>query len=240
MKKILSLGAFLIVFIIIAFIIVAFKDKDITPVVEKKILKEEEISFSYEEEYFREETDRHIFNIKYPKTNIEDINNEFNLYIEDLKNIILESEDSDFIQSRSYVLDTSFDVKESDKYITFIFQSSVDTGGAHPNVAIKTFTYTTEGEKVDIFKYLKIEFDDVFLIDNISTVVKDKLRSRYDDEYIYEQIERGAAPSYENFELFYEEDGEIYFIFPPYSVGPYALGIQEVSVSKSYLENEAE
>jgi hypothetical protein len=133
---------------------------------------------------------------------------------------------------RRFTMDIAHETYTSPKTISFVFTIYEDTMGAHPNASYRTFTFDTEtGEELllsDLFfsaNYLD------FLSENSRAHIKERLGGDVNSEY----LEGGTTPDAPNFQHFYLTDTELVIIFPPYQVGPWAIGTQLARFPKETL-----
>jgi len=140
-------------------------------------------------------------------------------------------------QGRKYTISIDFEVSESPRTISYVYTIYEDTLGAHPNGTYRTFTFNKETGAL-------VTLDDLFTgnylirLSEISRaelpgIISAKTQTEADVEY----IESGTAPTAENFQNFALQGDTFVLIFPPYQVGPYALGTQFVEVPMSELSD---
>lgn len=110
------------------------------------------------------------------------------------------------------------------------------SGAAHGNFAFKTLNFDTRNTLIEI------RLDDLFKADcnyleRISELTIKQLcreyweKTREDaDENTIEWFRDGASPDIGNFENFLITDKGLTFLFPPYQVGPYAMGTWTVEI----------
>lgn len=128
------------------------------------------------------------------------------------------------LQIDTFVATTSATVS----YVVSIYEY---TGGAHGGTAVKAFTYDRKGKF--------ISEKDLFGENNWRPVVseiayqylKEKLKENTTDEVLKE----GTTPIGNNLDVWYLKGDDIVFVFGQYQIGPYALGIQAVLISKEKL-----
>jgi micrococcal nuclease len=122
------------------------------------------------------------------------------------------------------IVDTK--IASSTNTISFIVQAYRYTGGAHGSSQINTFVYNSD-------KKLITE-DDIFKDSSWRNLISEKSRDYFRKElgvYLDENmLSSGTSPDLNNFNNFYISGNNIVFIFEEYSIGPYALGIQEFSI----------
>lgn len=231
-----------ILFLIILFVAIVvfglgFFNRANAPVIdEEQRVNEVPEQLSYTEEVINEEDEKFSINIKYPKTNNQAINNEINNFIESSVNKFKSDADEfgdlpDYLKERKYRMDIWFNFYESSKYKSFVFLTSTDTLGAHPNSFYNTLNFDNDSKSISITDFLVKEFNDLNVIDDISAISYVKLeRELGKDAMETGWVEDGVAPEIENFQDFYVLEDKIVFLFEPYAIGPYAWSSKEVEV----------
>lgn len=125
----------------------------------------------------------------------------------------------------------------SQKTISLLLQASPYTAGAaHPNHVTIPFTYDVEAKKevhfADLFnpktEYLK-RLSELTIA---QLIAESKKKGTY-YEAKEQTIRAGAAPKAENFAVFSIDAGNLVLTFDPYQVGPYAEGVQTVTIARA-------
>jgi outer membrane lipoprotein-sorting protein len=115
--------------------------------------------------YIDEEDEERIISILYPSVGIEQIDKEIKEYVDSEANTFKEMEYISFSGAK-YILDIDyFPVKFNDDIISFKFNKSDYTGGAHGNQYIACFTYNIKENKR---LYLNDFFSSETYLDKIS------------------------------------------------------------------------
>lgn len=155
----------------------------------------------------------------------------------------LRPEDIDFLelgQDRKYALGIDYDAYRGPNTVSYVFLIYADTMGAHPNAYYRTFTF-------DASTGAELELGDLFspgtpYLEHFSAVSRERLipliaeKTQTDESDVdRDYVESGTTPRAENFQWFYLSGDTLTLIFPPYQVGPYVLGVQEVPVPLSEL-----
>lgn len=139
------------------------------------------------------------------------------------------------LDQRKHALDIKYEGKSGPHTVSYIYLMYMDTGGAHPNTYYRTFTF-------DKKTGTGLHVEDVFAsgVDYL-TLLSEKSRaalpaiiaakgglsvSEVDTDY----IAQGTTPDEDNFTNWYIEGTNLVIVFPPYQVGPYVIGVQEVSI----------
>lgn len=140
-----------------------------------------------------------------------------------------------FDQGRKYELEMDFEVSESPKTLTYVYTIYEDTLGAHPNAYYRTFTFDkatgTELTASDLFAGTYLQKLSQISRAKLPGVISEKSGVEADIEY----IETGTTPTAENFQTYALQNDQLILIFPPYQVGPYALGTQFVEIPLSEI-----
>lgn len=134
-------------------------------------------------------------------------------------------------ESMPFELQIDTHVATTTQTVSYIVSLYEYTGGAHGITAIQTFTYDKDGKFVGE--------KEVFGESNWRPVVseltyqylKEKLKEITSDDVLKE----GTAPIGNNLNLWYLKGDDVVFVFGQYQIGAYALGIQEVPVSRKKL-----
>lgn len=123
-------------------------------------------------------------------------------------------------------------------YNPFIFGIKFDvyeyTGGAHGNVYFKTFTFDNSTNSL-------VTLNDLFTdassgLETVATLVREDLATREYFEPGDDWMLEGTAPTPENYSNFTLSSDSLTIYFPPYQVGPYAMGPQQVSIPLTMLD----
>lgn len=130
-----------------------------------------------------------------------------------------------------YDLQIDTTVATTSQTVSYVVSLYEYTGGAHGITAIQAFTYDKDGKFVGE--------KEVFGENNWRPVVseltyqylKEKLKENTSDDVLKE----GTAPIGNNLSVWYLKGGDVVFVFGQYQIGAYALGIQEVPVSREKL-----
>jgi hypothetical protein len=136
---------------------------------------------------------------------------------------------------RKQALDITYKTYTAPKTVSYVYLIYVDTFGAHPNGYYRTFVFdkaTGEG----------LHLDDIFTpsadyLGVLSMESRTKLKATLGADAALDMLEAGTTPDADNFQNFYLSGGDLVLIFPPYQVGPYAIGTQEVRISRISLGN---
>lgn len=130
-----------------------------------------------------------------------------------------------------YDLQIDTTVATTSETVSYVVSLYEYTGGAHGITAIQAFRYDKDG------KYVGEK--EVFGESNWRPVVseltyqylKEKLKENTSDDVLKE----GTAPIGNNLSVWYLKGDDVVFVFGQYQIGAYALGIQEVAISREKL-----
>lgn len=143
---------------------------------------------------------------------------------------------------RRYTLAITYEKASSPASISYIFTSYEDTFGAHPNTNFLTETFDLKTGKHLALKDLFVTSSKY--LDAISTAARTQLPVQIANvtgiplsEVDTASINTGTEPTDQHFQNFYLIEDALVILFPPYQIGPYSLGPQELSISRSELKN---
>lgn len=142
-----------------------------------------------------------------------------------------------FNQGRKYELGIDYAMTESPKTVSYLFQMYQDTMGAHPNVYYRSYTFDKRtGEEVHLDDLLTGNY-----LDRLSETSRKQLAisiaKASGAEPDLDYVNSGTLPLSDSFQNFYIQGDTFVLVFPPYQVGPYALGTQEVRIPFGELED---
>ena len=144
-----------------------------------------------------------------------------------------------FDQGKKESLNITYTTHHGARSVSYVFLMSQDTLGAHPNTYYRTLTWDTKtGEGLELADL----FTSGEYLTTLSTAARRALPAiiaktsgiaMNDVDLGY--INRGTTADADNFTNWYMEGKNLVLVFPPYQVGPYAIGAQEVPLSLSAL-----
>ncbi len=158
-------------------------------------------------------------------------------------NLTAEDVELQRLDERKYALSSEYRIHASANTVSYVFQIYEDTLGAHPNAYFRTFTFNTEtGEELPL---ASIFADGTAYLEVLSDIARAKLpaivaahahvaESDVDTDYIAD----GTKPALESFQSWYIDTGTLTIIFPPYQIGPYALGTIELPIPLAQLSEK--
>ncbi len=120
-------------------------------------------------------------------------------------------------------------IYKTNEIVNVFLQGSEYTGGVHPNPLYGSYVYDgSSREFITALAYLESK-------GLTGSDVAEKCRQALlDHDYISEDedwIYTGTEPKDENYNVIKIEEDRVIIVFPPYQVGPYAAGPQEVEIS---------
>ncbi|MBU1292677.1 DUF3298 domain-containing protein [Patescibacteria group bacterium] len=117
--------------------------------------------------------------------------------------------------------------------VSYAYTLYTDTFGAHPNSFYRTFVFDAEtGAELSLASLFKPRTD---YLKRISEIARFELQKKLGEDADVSYMQQGTAPETANFQTFVVEGNTLVFLFPPYQVGPYALGPQSVSIPLAQL-----
>ena len=143
-------------------------------------------------------------------------------------------------ENRKYALGIEYDLHTSPSTVSYVYLIYEDTLGAHPNAYYRTFTFDARsGEGLVLGDFFVSGAD---YLSTLSEISRDRLVTQIaevsnipESELDRSMLDAGTTPDEDNFQTFYLEGDAFVLIFPPYQVGPWVLGMQEVRIPKSEL-----
>lgn len=121
----------------------------------------------------------------------------------------------------------------NDRWFSFEQMTSQYTGGAHPNPLVATELWDLKRGRAlslkDLFK------SGVDFLQPLSEICKKEINGR-DLGWELSDRDKGLEPKAENYTTFYVDGTNLVVVFPPYQVGPYSAGTQEVKIPYKDLQ----
>ncbi len=112
------------------------------------------------------------------------------------------------------------------------------SGSAHPNHVTVGFTYDVDGKKVitpeEFFNTKSKYLERLSELSIMQLIAESKKKGTY-YEAKEQMIRQGAGPKAENFRVFTIQNGNLVLTFDPYQVGPYAEGVQTITLSRAQI-----
>lgn len=190
---------------------------------------------SFVDEEITDEQEKLIIDVRYPTMVGATFADAFNKTIRDdvqsLVDQITEYSKGSFGENAPGPLSLYLEPKhifEKDGFVNVLLVGSEYTGGAHPNTVYANYIFNGEDEEfltlLEFFDRVDVELDDV---------VSEARESLAKHPYVSEDpdwIWSGTEPKEENYQIAAITEYDVTIIFPPYQVGPYAVGPQEVVI----------
>ncbi len=133
-----------------------------------------------------------------------------------------------FGQGRTYSLEILYLISSSPHTASYIFTTSEDTGGAHPNTFFRTFTFNKDVGKELALADLFIPGSDY--LGMLSSIARTKLPQIIGPLADTNMIKEGTVPVEKNFKNFFIDNGTLDILFDPYAVAAYAAGPQTLQI----------
>jgi hypothetical protein len=127
------------------------------------------------------------------------------------------------------------------KLISYKYDIVVDTGGAHPNLQFKTFTFDKNGNEVKL-PDLFVEGSDylqrisTFALKDVATQLKERM-GEVEGDLSMSISKEGLAPIEENFSNFLVDGDDLLLFIPPYQAAAYAAGSFEIRIPLSLFSD---
>lgn len=130
----------------------------------------------------------------------------------------------------------TFEVSGSASILSILLNTYIFDGGAHGNTSLISLNYDLKtGKYIDIRQASQMDYN------QISSICRDTLYKKLIDNEKYgmsptekdsmkQMINTGAFPKAGNFEIFTADGNKVFVWFEPYSVAPYAYGIQKIQI----------
>lgn len=188
-----------------------------------------EENFKYNISQKVEKNDSYDVNVYFPITEFENLNSEIefilNEYIQDFKEQIIH-----LSTDKKYFLDVTFEVYQTKKYISFLFNIKQNFGCLHDENYILTINYNVDKGKIIGLKDLIMKnenlLNDIARISYNSLISREEIKSDENMEF----ITYGTTPLIKNYEAFIINKNTLDIYFQEYQVVPYYLGIQKVEI----------
>lgn len=117
---------------------------------------------------------------------------------------------------------------EKDGFVNVLLVGSEYTGGAHPNTVYANYIFNGEDEEfltlLEFFDRVDVELD--YVVNKARESLAKHPYVSDDPDWIWS----GTEPKEENYQIAAITEYDVTIIFPPYQVGPYAVGPQEVTI----------
>jgi len=126
-------------------------------------------------------------------------------------------------------------IASSPHTVSYIFTTTADTLGAHPNMYFHTFTFdTTTGQQLGIGDLFTSGSD---YLGALSDIARAKLPAVIGEGADPQTIAGGTTPDAKNFSNFFLDNHNLDILFDPYAVASYAAGPQTLAIPTTELAN---
>ncbi|MEO8393834.1 MAG: DUF3298 domain-containing protein [Chloroflexota bacterium] len=156
--------------------------------------------------------------------------------IKKAKDEIMQSVSGDFIPgSGQYELDITYaTVTHSDSMYTLLLTVYQYQGGAHGGQTILPYTFDLKNNKLITLDDLFTSVPDALRI--IEPLAQEAIKTAIGADMVQDDmLSAGTAPTADNYQFFSLDADSITFYFQQYQVGPYAIGIQTVTIPLAQL-----
>ena len=145
-----------------------------------------------------------------------------------------------FPDDRKYALDIEYKTYTGPRTVSYVFLIYSNTLGAHPNASYKTFTFDTQtGAQVSLGDLFTPSSDYLNRLaararSELPVILTQKLQGGEPDA---DMLADGTAPTVENYAWFKIDGTRLVLIFPPYQIGPWAVGTTELPIPLSQISS---
>ena len=181
-----------------------------------------------------EEDNQRIIAISYPSIGVKEIDDDIKSFVDEQVKTFKEIEYVSFGGGdvKYYLYIEYFSTMLNKDIISFKFNRSDYTGGAHGNQDVISFTYNIkEKKKIELSNF----FNSESYLQKISDLsIEDLLKDPFAEE---SWIKEGAGANIDNYNRFIVTENAFIFYFPPYQVAPYAAGETQVIILFNNLKD---
>lgn len=144
------------------------------------------------------------------------------------------------LDQRKYALDIEYKTYQSPRTVSYVYTIYADTLGAHPNAYYRTFTFDTKtGANLSLGDVFASNSSYIQKLSDIAhaklPAILAKIEGVSVSEVDTEQLNPGITATADNFQNFYLDGNNLVIVFPPYQVGPYALGTILLPIARADL-----
>lgn len=154
-------------------------------------------------------------------------------------NLTQEDIEMQHLGERKYALSSEYKTYTGTRTVSYVFTIYEDTLGAHPNAYFRTFTFDTQtGAELalsDLFQPSSQYLERLSARTRADLPAITAQKSGGDVGSDADFIQDGTKPEEASFQSFYISGGNLVIVFPPYQVGPYALGTIEDPIPLAQL-----
>lgn len=175
--------------------------------------------------------------ITYPRTEYSVLNGKIKGYVDSLLEEFMEYGEATVQPDFPYTLNMYYEKYSYQNYLSYVFFTSMYTGGAHPDNTIYTITYDKEEDKmITISDLAKHKPDLLNTLSEESRMILKKYPNFQTTYFQEDMLLEGTEARLENFRNFaFSKEGLIIF-FEQYQVAPYSDGSFRVVIPYSKTE----
>lgn len=175
--------------------------------------------------------------ITYPRTEYSVFNEKIKKYVDSVLKEFMEYGEATIQPDFSYTLDMYYEKYSYQDYLSYVFFTSMYTGGAHPNNTIYTITYNQKKNQIVTISNLVNDNSDLLeILSEESRKILKKYPSFQTPYFQENMLLEGTDPRLENFRNFaFSKDGMIFF-FEQYQIAPYSDGSFRVVIPYEKLK----
>lgn len=191
-------------------------------------------------------TDTLQVHIKRPTNLPPEIQAASDQWIESLKSQMAEAVTGLDMRQDIFGTPYTLDVMKPEFYIlgdtaSMVMTANIYTGGAHGIQSYFTITYNLRsGKKLSLQDVVGREVSYEELASIVKPLVEQEIQKKLDEAGQGSAglgfFEEGLFPLEENYSLWYRDGDAIVFLFPPYQVAPYSMGLQRILVPIDVLK----
>lgn len=144
------------------------------------------------------------------------------------------------LDQRKEALGAQYKTYTGTRTVSYVFEIYSDTLGAHPNAYYRTFTYDTQtGAPLNLSDLFASGTNYLNQLSNTAAlqlpqILADREQVNVADVDL-DYMRSGIAPEPESYQSWYIKGSKLVIVFPPYQIGPYALGTIELPIALSLL-----
>lgn len=168
-------------------------------------------------------------NISYPRTKYPLLNETITKEIKTILNEFMEYAKSELEFNFTYTLDINYEEYSYNNYLSFVFYTSIYTGGAHPDNKIFTINYDILNNKIITIDDI-ISNDKLLTLSNESRKILMQNKNIEHDKNSKEMLVEGTKPLKNNFRNFVFSENGLIIYFEQYQIAPYSSGSFKVLI----------
>lgn len=168
-------------------------------------------------------------NVSYPRTKYPLLNDDITKKIKAIINEFINYSKTELEYNFTYTVDITYEEFTFNNYLSFVFYTSVYTGGAHPDNKIFTINYDILNNKIITIESILKENT----LKNLSTESRKILLQNKEiekDKDSLSMLTEGTTPKKENFRNFIFTENGLIIYFEQYQIAPYYKGSFKVLI----------